>query len=131
MELSSPFRFSFLAIGSPQQEMIAAKLKERGVVRGLALCIGAAVNYLTGIEKRVPNWMQQLGWEWFYRLVQNPRRLARRYLVRGPLIFPLLFQLELRLRRPPASGDKEVPVTARTTPLASSPGQAIVNCRFR
>jgi len=38
IEESSPFRFCFLAIGSPQQEIIAQKLKERGVARGLALC---------------------------------------------------------------------------------------------
>jgi UDP-N-acetyl-D-mannosaminuronic acid transferase (WecB/TagA/CpsF family) len=88
-----------LAIGSPQQEIVAHKLKERGVARGLALCVGTAVNYLTGIEKRAPQWMQRIGFEWLFRLLQNPKRLAKRYLVRGPLIFPLLFRIELRPRR--------------------------------
>jgi exopolysaccharide biosynthesis WecB/TagA/CpsF family protein len=99
IESASPFRFCFLAIGSPQQETIAHQLKERGVARGLALCVGTAVNYLTGIEKRAPNWMQRIGFEWLFRLLQNPKRLAKRYLVRGPLIFPLLFRIELRSRR--------------------------------
>jgi exopolysaccharide biosynthesis WecB/TagA/CpsF family protein len=98
IEAVSPFRFCFLAIGSPQQEIIAQKLKERGSARGLALCIGAAVNFLTGSERRAPRWMQQAGLEWLFRLLQDPRRLAKRYLVRGPIIFQLLGQLELRLR---------------------------------
>lgn len=99
IEAVSPFRFCFLAIGSPQQEMIAQNLKERGSARGLALCIGAGVNFLTGFERRAPQWMQRTGLEWLFRLLQNPRRLAKRYLVRGPVIFLLLRQIELRLRR--------------------------------
>jgi exopolysaccharide biosynthesis WecB/TagA/CpsF family protein len=93
-----PFRFCFLAIGSPQQEIIARKLKDRGVARGLALCVGAAVNYLTGIERRAPVWMRHVGLEWLFRLLQNPLNLTRRYLMRGPMIFLLLHRVELRLR---------------------------------
>ena len=59
IEESSPFRFCFLAIGSPQQEIIAQKLKERGVARGLALCIGASINFITGVEKRAPLWIRE------------------------------------------------------------------------
>jgi exopolysaccharide biosynthesis WecB/TagA/CpsF family protein len=102
IEEVSPFRFCFLAIGSPQQEIIAHKLQERGVARGLALCIGGSINFITGTEKRAPPWIQTLGFEWLFRLLQNPRRLAKRYLVRGPSIFLLLPRLELRLRRPMA-----------------------------
>ena len=98
IEAASPFRFCFLAIGSPQQEVIANKLRERGIARGLALCVGAAINYLTGSEQRAPLWMQKLGFEWLFRLLQHPRRLAYRYLVRGPRIFWVLLRIELRLR---------------------------------
>jgi exopolysaccharide biosynthesis WecB/TagA/CpsF family protein len=108
IEESSPFRFCFLAVGSPQQEIIAQKLKERGVARGLALCIGASINFITGIEKRAPPWVQKSGFEWLFRLVQNPKRLAKRYLVRGPRIFLLLPYIELKLRRPVAV-PREVP----------------------
>ena len=93
------FRFCFLAIGSPQQEIVAQKLKARGKVRGLALCIGAAINFLTGMEKRAPAWMQEAGLEWLYRLSRNPQRMWRRYLVRGPKIFLLLWRIELRIRQ--------------------------------
>ena len=100
IEESSPFRFCFLAVGTPQQEIIALKLKERGAARGLVLCVGASINFITGIEKRAPLWIRESGFEWLFRLVRNPKRLAKRYLVRGPRIFMLLPHLELRLRRP-------------------------------
>ena len=100
IEARSPFRFCFLAIGSPQQEIIAHKLQERGTARGLALCIGASINYITGAERRAPHWVQQIGLEWLFRLIQHPRRLAHRYLLRGPRIFWLAWHIQLRLRRP-------------------------------
>jgi exopolysaccharide biosynthesis WecB/TagA/CpsF family protein len=99
IEAVGPFRFCFLAVGSPQQEIVAQRLKERGVARGLALCVGASVDFLTGVERRAPVWMQDASLEWLYRLLQNPRRLAKRYLIRGPKIFPLLWQIDLRVRR--------------------------------
>jgi exopolysaccharide biosynthesis WecB/TagA/CpsF family protein len=107
------FRFCFLAIGSPQQEIIAQKLKERGNARGLALCVGASINYLTGIERRAPQWMQRVGFEWLFRLLQNPKRMAKRYLVRGPLIFLLLWKIEFRVRRSPVSSEPVISSAAR------------------
>ena len=112
-----PFRFCFLAIGSPQQEIIAQKLKERGHARGLALCVGAAINYMTGIERRAPQWMQRTGFEWLFRLLQNPRRMAKRYLVRGPLIFLLLWQIEFRVRKSPVSSE---PVISSSTAIGDN-----------
>jgi exopolysaccharide biosynthesis WecB/TagA/CpsF family protein len=103
-----PFRFCFLAIGSPQQEIIAQKLKERGRARGLALCVGGAINFLTGIERRAPHWMQRAGFEWLFRLLQNPRRMAKRYLARGPLIFLFLWRIEFRVRKSLASSEPAI-----------------------
>lgn len=100
IEQASPFRFCFLAVGSPQQEMLAALLRQRGIARGLALCVGASLNFLTGGERRAPVWMQRLSLEWLYRLARDPRRLWVRYLVRGPRIFGLLRQAEVVLRKP-------------------------------
>lgn len=98
IESHSPFRFCFLAVGCPQQEVLAQQLKARGIARGLALCIGASINFLTGDEHRAPRWMQRTGTEWLYRLFQAPKRMARRYLLRGPRIFRLLFNAEIVLR---------------------------------
>jgi exopolysaccharide biosynthesis WecB/TagA/CpsF family protein len=130
IEAVGPFRFCFLAVGSPQQEIIAKKLKERGVARGLALCIGAAIDFMTGIEKRAPLWMQRLGFEWLFRLLQNPRRMAKRYLLRGPRIFLLLPRIELRVRKYGAlpgeskevSSPTSTPVLPSTTPAPTLSG---------
>ena len=77
------------AIGAPQSEIVAHQIAERGRSRGVALCIGASVEFLTGAKKRAPQWMQHAGLEWLFRLVNEPRRLWRRYLVDGPQIFRL------------------------------------------
>jgi N-acetylglucosaminyldiphosphoundecaprenol N-acetyl-beta-D-mannosaminyltransferase len=90
IEAHSPFRFCFVAVGSPQQERLARELKVRGSARGLALCVGGSINFLTGDERRAPRWMQRIGFEWLFRLLQDPGRLARRYLIRGPRILALL-----------------------------------------
>jgi exopolysaccharide biosynthesis WecB/TagA/CpsF family protein len=99
IESHSPFRFCFLAVGSPQQEMIAQQLARRGIARGLALCVGASINFLTGAERRAPKRMQRLGLEWLFRLLQDPGRLAARYLLRGPRIFLLLPTMRIVFRR--------------------------------
>ncbi len=99
IESASPFRFCFLAVGSPQQEAIAQALKARGNARGLALCVGASIDFLTGRERRAPVWMQRLALEWLFRLLQSPRRLFRRYLVRGPRIFAHLRRSRVVLRK--------------------------------
>jgi N-acetylglucosaminyldiphosphoundecaprenol N-acetyl-beta-D-mannosaminyltransferase len=75
-----PARFIFLAVGSPRQEVVAARLVERGVARGTGLCIGASLLFLAGEEKRAPRLLQQAGLEWAWRMLQDPKRLARRYL---------------------------------------------------
>lgn len=100
IESRTPFRYCLLAIGSPQQEVIARALGRRGVARGLALCIGASVNFLTGTEQRAPRWLQRLHAEWLFRLLQNPRRMAHRYLIRGPRILVVLGRFAIKVREP-------------------------------
>lgn len=104
-EAASPFRFCLIAVGSPRQEMLAQWLGERGRARGLALCIGASIDFLTGAERRAPAWVQRLGLEWFFRLTQNPRRLAWRYLVRGPKFFAYVGASDVVLRHVAARPD--------------------------
>jgi exopolysaccharide biosynthesis WecB/TagA/CpsF family protein len=110
IEAQSPFRFCLMAVGAPQQEMLAQQLRVRGKSRGLALCIGASINFLTGIERRAPRWIQMIGAEWLFRLSQDPHRLAKRYLVRGPRIFGLLANTVVLLT-PPESGAPAVSTT--------------------
>ncbi len=93
-----PARFAFLAVGSPRQEIVADALVRRGKATGIGLCIGASLLFLTGAERRAPGVVQGAGLEWAWRLAQDPRRLARRYLVDSPRIVRLLWS-EAR-RRP-------------------------------
>lgn len=70
----------FLAVGSPQQEILARKLCQDRRFKGVALCIGASLLFLVGEEKRAPQWLQSLRLEWLYRMLQSPVRLGKRYL---------------------------------------------------
>lgn len=79
-------RFVFLAVGSPQQEMIAAALARGGRASGTGLCIGAGLEFLVGARRRAPAPIRAAGLEWLFRLACEPGRLGRRYLVDGPRI---------------------------------------------
>lgn len=85
-------RVMLLAVGSPQQEMLAHEIGAIVGARGTALCIGASVEFLVGRQTRAPRAVQRLGMEWAWRLATSPRRLARRYLVEGPAIFPMVWR---------------------------------------
>lgn len=69
----------FVGIGCPKQEKWMAS--HRGRVNAVMVGVGAAFDYHAGTIKRAPLWMQRSGLEWFYRLMSEPRRLWKRYLV--------------------------------------------------
>jgi N-acetylglucosaminyldiphosphoundecaprenol N-acetyl-beta-D-mannosaminyltransferase len=71
--------YLFLAVGSPRQEILAYRLQQTEIKKGVALCIGASINFIVGVESRAPLWMQYVHMEWFYRMLQDPKRLFRRY----------------------------------------------------
>ena len=85
-------RFTFICVGSPQQEMIAAEAAALPGSGGMAFCVGAALEFITDRQRRAPKLAQRLGLEWAHRLITNPRRLWRRYLVEGPAIFLLAYR---------------------------------------
>jgi exopolysaccharide biosynthesis WecB/TagA/CpsF family protein len=122
VEAHSPFRFCLLAVGCPQQEMLAGQLQRRGIARGLALCIGASINFITGSERRAPPAMQRAGLEWLFRLALSPRRLARRYLLNAPLLLAALPRTTIELR-PAEALPEPLPIGARG-PGAVSPAPA-------
>jgi N-acetylglucosaminyldiphosphoundecaprenol N-acetyl-beta-D-mannosaminyltransferase len=86
---SANARFALIAVGSPQQELIAKEARSHSGAGGFALCVGAGLDFLIGKQKRAPRMLRMLGLEWAHRLATNPRRLWRRYLVVGPGIFPI------------------------------------------
>jgi len=88
-------RYSFLAVGSPQQEILAYRMVRATGGTGIGFCVGASLDFLTGVQDRAPPLMQRMSLEWLYRLGSNPRRMWRRYLIEGPEIF----QIERSWRR--------------------------------
>ncbi|UVO51474.1 WecB/TagA/CpsF family glycosyltransferase [Sphingomonas sp. SUN019] len=82
-------RYSFLAVGSPQQEILACRVERSGKATGIGLCVGASLEFLTGGQVRAPRFVQRLSLEWLFRLLSQPGRLWRRYLVDGPMIFQI------------------------------------------
>ena len=81
----------FLALGMPQQEILANRIAEHPHARGVGLCIGASIDFLTGKQRRAPVWLRKAGFEWLYRLLSDPQRLARRYLFESPRIFYFMY----------------------------------------
>ncbi|WP_440958811.1 WecB/TagA/CpsF family glycosyltransferase [Oceanicaulis sp. LC35] len=86
---ANPCRFSFLCVGSPQQELVAEACLERGDCTGVGLCVGASLDFLSGKARRAPRWMQTLRLEWMFRLMAEPRRMWKRYLVDGSKVVAL------------------------------------------
>lgn len=72
-----------VALGAPKQEIWSQA--RRGLLSPAVLIgVGASLDFVAGIQKRAPRWMSKVGIEWVYRLAQEPRRLAGRYLLRDP-----------------------------------------------
>ncbi len=70
----------FLAVGCPKQEKLALDLKRRNKISGIALCIGASLDFLIGKQVRAPRLFQVLYLEWLFRMLSNPKRLLSRYI---------------------------------------------------
>jgi exopolysaccharide biosynthesis WecB/TagA/CpsF family protein len=79
--------------------MIAHKLAELGCHSGIALCVGASIDFLIRARSRAPRWLQRLSLEWAYRLAQEPGRLWRRYLVESPKILRIFIAARSRRGR--------------------------------
>jgi N-acetylglucosaminyldiphosphoundecaprenol N-acetyl-beta-D-mannosaminyltransferase len=87
--VTSKARFTLLAVAMPQQEILGKRIAAHGNAVGVGLCIGASLDFLTGRKARAPLWMRKASLEWLHRLLSEPKRLWRRYLVEGPRIFLL------------------------------------------
>ena len=72
-----------VALGAPKQEIFSNEQRET-LKPAVLLGIGASLDFIAGSRRRAPGWVSSVGLEWLYRLVQEPRRLAGRYLLRDP-----------------------------------------------
>jgi N-acetylglucosaminyldiphosphoundecaprenol N-acetyl-beta-D-mannosaminyltransferase len=77
--------FFWVGMSTPKQERFMAQYMPIFPEAKIFIGVGAAFDLLTGRIRQAPRWMQRSGLEWFFRLAQEPRRLAKRYLVNNPL----------------------------------------------
>jgi N-acetylglucosaminyldiphosphoundecaprenol N-acetyl-beta-D-mannosaminyltransferase len=84
----------FVVLGCPKQEKWMASM--RGRVHSVMIGIGAALPVLIGEQKRAPKWMQDMGLEWFFRFLQEPVRLWKRYLITNLAFIFLILREKLQ-----------------------------------
>lgn len=94
----------WVSLGAPKQEEWIHRHFQR-LDRGLFIGIGAGFSYLAGTIKHAPEWMKQMALEWFFRLMQEPLRLWRRYLISNSLFTWYLFR-EIITGHPPGAPEK-------------------------
>lgn len=70
----------FVGMGSPKQDIFIYENMSKYQIP-VSYSMGAAIDFIGGSVKRAPKWMSNMGLEWFHRMLQNPRRLVKRYLV--------------------------------------------------
>ena len=88
----------FVAFGAPKQEIWMHENCPTLPI-GAAMSVGAAFDTQSGLRKRAPRWTHKLGLEWLYRLVHEPRRLWRRYLIGNPYFLYLVLEQRLLFGR--------------------------------
>jgi len=89
---SSGAQIVFIGLGCPKQDMFA--YEHKGSIDAVQICVGAAFDFLSGNKKMAPAWMQKKSLEWLCRLLQEPRRLWKRYFFTNS-IFLWYFLLQL------------------------------------
>jgi N-acetylglucosaminyldiphosphoundecaprenol N-acetyl-beta-D-mannosaminyltransferase len=87
---------TFVGLGCPRQEVWAYEYRD--ALRMPILAVGAAFDFHAGSLPQAPNRLQRAGLEWLFRLVQEPRRLWRRYLLLNPMFVWLILLQSLGLR---------------------------------
>ncbi|MBW4549049.1 MAG: WecB/TagA/CpsF family glycosyltransferase [Symplocastrum torsivum CPER-KK1] len=90
-----------VGVGAPKQENFILKYKDKLPNIKIFLAIGATIDFEAGNIKRAPKWVSELGMEWLYRLVAEPKRLWKRYLVHGPGFFWLVFKQKINFYADP------------------------------
>lgn len=104
---ASGAQITFVGLGCPRQEVFAYEYRDELSMPTLA--VGAAFDYHAGLLDEPPEFMQRYGLQWFYRLMQEPRRLWRRYLVLNTSFVSLFTLQALRLWKP-NEDDTEAPL---------------------
>ncbi len=87
-----------ISLTAPKQDLWITQNKAQ-LYPALYVGIGGAFEVMAGFAKRAPKWMHGLGLEWFFRLIQEPKRMYRRYLIEAPLFIPLVIRQKLSSKK--------------------------------
>lgn len=90
-----------VGVGAPKQEKWICKYRHRLPGVRMFMAIGATIEFESGNLRRAPRWMSRFGVEWVFRMLQEPNRLARRYLVEDSPFFLLLLKQGLGVYKNP------------------------------
>jgi len=90
-----------IGVGSPKQEKWIFNFKKMLPRVRIFMGIGATIEFEAGYVDRAPYWISRIGFEWLYRLLQEPRRLWRRYLIRDIPFFWLVLKQRIGLYKNP------------------------------
>ena len=86
-----------VGVGAPKQEKWIHQYKDKLPNIKIFFAIGATIDFEAGNKKRAPQWVTEVGLEWLYRLLSEPKRLWKRYLIGGPIFCWLIFKQKLKL----------------------------------
>jgi exopolysaccharide biosynthesis WecB/TagA/CpsF family protein len=86
----------FVCLGSPKQEIFSYHLSKKLKSSVIIIPVGAAFDFIAGVKKQAPRLLGKMGFEWFFRLIQEPKKLWRRYLIDGVLFIILVFYTFLK-----------------------------------
>jgi len=109
-------RIVFVGLGCPKQDHFAYEHRDR--IEAVQVCVGAAFDFHAGVKSMAPTWMQRNGLEWLFRLAQEPRRLAARYLLTSPLFLAQMTAkfIEQQIRQRDRRTEASLPPAADVAP---------------
>lgn len=88
----------FVGLGAPKQEKLFWEIRSKVNVP-VALHVGGSFDFIAGTIKRAPKWMSKVGLEWLYRLIKEPKRMFKRYLIDDMQIFGLYSKYKKEMRK--------------------------------
>jgi N-acetylglucosaminyldiphosphoundecaprenol N-acetyl-beta-D-mannosaminyltransferase len=90
-----------IGVGAPKQEKWIYQYRHQLPNINIFLAVGATIDFEAGHKPRAPKWVSELGLEWLFRLISEPKRLWKRYLVDDTRIFWLVLKQKYKLYQPP------------------------------
>ncbi|MCI9008298.1 MAG: WecB/TagA/CpsF family glycosyltransferase [Lachnospiraceae bacterium] len=91
MLLASEADMLFVGMGVPKQEIFI--YENMHIYRiPMSFSVGATIDFLAGVQKRAPKWCRKIGMEWLFRLINNPKRMFKRYIIDDMKIIKLIFK---------------------------------------